>query len=99
MPRNIKKRTTLSHKEWAQTLQRYIEDKGEEWDKAEERHHAELRQAAADAYAQTIQDVQRGLHAMLEGLPFDQKLYEVVGRVLAEARGKAVERALNGGGR
>jgi hypothetical protein len=85
----------LSHREWARSLQEFHRAEVAKWRKEKEQHKADLRQAAADAYVHTIQDVQRGLHAMLEGLPFDQKLYEAAGRVLADARDKAAKRMLD----
>jgi hypothetical protein len=87
---------TLTHKEWARSLQQYIEAEAGKWNKALEEHQAEKRKAHWEGFRQTYTDVQRELHALLErhGNP---KLYEDVGRILVAVRDKYLERSLNEG--
>jgi hypothetical protein len=95
--RKVKKQRavgTLSHKEWARSLQRFHEAEAEKWAKAREEHQHEKRKVYWEGFRQTYTDVQHELHVLLERHG-DPKLYEHVGRVLAAVRDKYLERSLN----
>jgi hypothetical protein len=100
MPRstNTKKQrvSTLSHKDWSQTMQRHIEAEVEKYQKEktvrEKQHETEKRHAVWDAYGQAFKAVQHELHTMLERQVVSLELYADVGRVLVAVRGRFFER-------